>query len=152
MRRLTGFLRLDPVTAEYVGLAFVLEPDSDETEVRASLRIEPDGWWGGYLIGPARLARDRVEHGAVLRAATTDGRTSAAFVASSIKRVPRNGQPSQESVDRHSGELGERDLESRSMEGVMDELPSREHLDQLCSTQLRDVSCISGMVRSFVVA
>jgi hypothetical protein len=36
-----------------VGQAFVLEPDGDETEVRASLRIEPDGRWGGDLIGLA---------------------------------------------------------------------------------------------------
>jgi len=34
-------------------LAFVVEPDGDETEVRASLRVEADGWWGGDLIGPA---------------------------------------------------------------------------------------------------
>jgi hypothetical protein len=37
---------------EYVGLAFVLDAEGDETEVRASLRVEPDGWWGD-LIGPA---------------------------------------------------------------------------------------------------
>ena len=34
-------------------MAFVVEPDGDETEVRASLRVEADGWWGGDLIGPA---------------------------------------------------------------------------------------------------
>jgi hypothetical protein len=42
-----------PLGTEYVGLAFVTEPDGDETEVRASLRVEADGWWGGHLIGPA---------------------------------------------------------------------------------------------------
>jgi hypothetical protein len=41
------------VTAESVGLAFVLEPDGDETEVRASLRIEPNRRWRGSLVGPA---------------------------------------------------------------------------------------------------
>jgi hypothetical protein len=38
---------------EYVDLAYLPEPDGDETEVRASLRVEADGWWGGWLIGPA---------------------------------------------------------------------------------------------------
>jgi len=44
------------MTTEYVGLVFVLEPDGDEAEVRASLRIEPDGWWGWLPHRVSRLA------------------------------------------------------------------------------------------------
>jgi hypothetical protein len=33
-------------------LAFVVDPDGDEVEVRASLRATDDEW-GGFLIGPA---------------------------------------------------------------------------------------------------
>jgi hypothetical protein len=40
------------VCSEYVGQAFVVEPDGDEVEVRASLRRDDEDW-GGYLIGPA---------------------------------------------------------------------------------------------------
>jgi hypothetical protein len=54
--------------SEYVGQAFVTEPDGDEAEVRASLRGD-DQDWGGYLIGPADWIVDRVEHRTVLRAA-----------------------------------------------------------------------------------
>jgi hypothetical protein len=43
----------DPSVTEYLGSAFVLDADGDETDVRASLRVEADGWWGGDLIGPA---------------------------------------------------------------------------------------------------
>jgi hypothetical protein len=38
------------VGSEYVGLAFVVEPDGDEVEVRASLRGDGEDW-GGSLIG-----------------------------------------------------------------------------------------------------
>jgi hypothetical protein len=41
-----------PRTTNYVGRAFVTEPDGDDIEVRASLRGGGEDW-GGYLIGPA---------------------------------------------------------------------------------------------------
>jgi hypothetical protein len=41
------------MVSEYVGAALVIDADGDETEVRALLRIEDDGWWGGTLIGAA---------------------------------------------------------------------------------------------------
>jgi hypothetical protein len=49
------------VGIEYVGQAFVTEPDGDETEVRASLRCDIEEW-GSSLIGPADWIEDRVEH------------------------------------------------------------------------------------------
>ena len=39
-------------TSEYIGLAFVVEPDGDEAKVRALLRLEPNGWWGRLADRP----------------------------------------------------------------------------------------------------
>jgi hypothetical protein len=52
--------RLGVAGTEYVGLAFVTEPDGDEVEVRASLRGD-DTDWGGYLIGQADWIVDCLE-------------------------------------------------------------------------------------------
>jgi hypothetical protein len=67
--------------SDYVGLAFVFEPDVDEVEVRAALRIETDGWWGGDLIGPADWIgiASNVEPFFELR--LPDGRSGACFVS-----------------------------------------------------------------------
>lgn len=70
--------------SEYVGLAFVTELDGDKVEAPAL--PPPRGRW---LVGrpphrAGRLARDRVEHRAVLRAASPRrplGRSAAVFVS-----------------------------------------------------------------------
>jgi hypothetical protein len=77
--------------AEYVGLAFVVEPDGDEVEVRASLRSDGDEW-SGHLIGPADWVgiASSTEPFSELR--LPDGRSGACFVsdfdqASTAQRV-----------------------------------------------------------------
>jgi hypothetical protein len=69
------------VTTEYVGLAFVLEPDGDETEVRASLRVDSDGWWGGSLIGPADWLGIAGSTDPFFELRLPDGRSGAGFVS-----------------------------------------------------------------------
>lgn len=41
------------MSTEYVGAAYVVDEDGNETVVRAALRVDADGWWGGNLIGSA---------------------------------------------------------------------------------------------------
>jgi hypothetical protein len=68
------------VASEYVGQAFVVDADGAEVEVRASLRIEPDGWWGGDLVGPANWLR-MASSTPVFEFALPDRRVGAAFVS-----------------------------------------------------------------------
>jgi hypothetical protein len=68
------------VVNEYVGMAFVIEPDGDEAEVRALLRIEDDGWWGGSLIGPADWVGIAANPEPFFEPRLPDGRIGAAFV------------------------------------------------------------------------
>jgi hypothetical protein len=49
--------RLRPVGAEYVGLAFVLDAEGDETDVRASLRIRGRRSYRLKLIVPLSAMR-----------------------------------------------------------------------------------------------
>ena len=79
-----------PVT-EYVGLAFVVEPDGDETEVRASLRSDGDEW-SGDLIGPADWLGIASSTEPFFELRLPDGRSGAGFVsdfdqASTTQRV-----------------------------------------------------------------
>jgi hypothetical protein len=67
--------------SEYIGLAFVVEPAGDETEVRASLRIDPDGWWGGSLIGPADWIAIASSTEPFFELRLPDGRSGARFVS-----------------------------------------------------------------------
>jgi hypothetical protein len=69
------------MTSKYVGLAFVLESDGNETEVRASLRMDPDGWWGGDLIGPADWLCIAGSNEPFFELRLPDGRSCAAFVS-----------------------------------------------------------------------
>jgi hypothetical protein len=71
--------RFHPV-ADYVGLAFVVEPDGDETEVRASLRGD-DQDWGGYLIGPADWIAIASDTEPFFEIRLPGGRSGAAFVS-----------------------------------------------------------------------
>jgi hypothetical protein len=68
---------------DYVGLAFVVEPDGDETEVRASLRSDGDDWgdWGGYLIGPADWIAIASSTEPFFELRLPDGRSGACFIA-----------------------------------------------------------------------
>ena len=66
---------------EYVGQAFVGEPDGDETEVRAVLRVEADGWWGGSLIGPADWVAIASSTEPFFELRLPDGRSGACFVS-----------------------------------------------------------------------
>jgi hypothetical protein len=65
---------------EYVGQAFVLEPDGDEVEVRASLRGDGEDW-GGYLIGPADWIAIASSTEPLFELRLPDGRIGAAFVS-----------------------------------------------------------------------
>lgn len=68
------------MASEYVGQAFVVDADGAEVEVRASLRIGPDGWWGGDLVG--RVNWLRMASGKPLfEFALPDGRVGACFVS-----------------------------------------------------------------------
>jgi hypothetical protein len=69
------------VIAEYVGQAFVIEPDGDEAEVRALLRIEADGWCGGSLIGAVDWLGIAENPEPFLELRLPDGRIGAAFVS-----------------------------------------------------------------------
>ncbi len=64
---------------EYVGLAFVTEPDGDEVEVRASL-CGDDEDWGGYLIGPADWLGIASSTEPLFELRLPDGRLGACFV------------------------------------------------------------------------
>jgi hypothetical protein len=66
--------------SEYVGQAFMLEPDGDEVEVRASLRADVDDW-GGYLIGPADWLGIASSTEPLFELRLPDGRIGAAFVS-----------------------------------------------------------------------
>ena len=66
---------------EHVGQAFVVELDGDEPEVRAMLRVEPDGWWGGSLIGPADWVGIAADPEPFFELRMPDGRVAAAFVS-----------------------------------------------------------------------
>jgi hypothetical protein len=68
------------VGTEYVGLAFVLESDGDETEVRASLRSGRDEW-GSYLIGPADWIAIASSTEPFVELRLPDGRIGACFVS-----------------------------------------------------------------------
>jgi hypothetical protein len=79
------------VGSEYVGLAFVVEPDGDEVEVRASLRTDGDEW-SGDLIGPADGLAIASSTEPFFELRLPDGRSGACFVsefdqASSAQRV-----------------------------------------------------------------
>ena len=65
---------------EHVGLAFVLEPDGDETEVRASLRVGADGW-GGDLFGSADWIAIASSTEPFFELRLPDGRSGACFVS-----------------------------------------------------------------------
>jgi hypothetical protein len=69
-----------PVSNEYVGLAFVVESDGDEVEVRASLRGDDDDW-GGYLIGPADWLGIASDTEPFFELRLADGRVGACFVS-----------------------------------------------------------------------
>jgi hypothetical protein len=76
---------------EYVGLAFVVEPDGDEVEVRASLRGDGKDW-GDYLIGPADWLGIASSTEPCFELRLPDGRSGACFVsdfdqASTAQRV-----------------------------------------------------------------
>jgi hypothetical protein len=73
------------VGAEYVGQAFVTEPDGDEVEVRASLRSDGDEW-GGYLIGPADWIAFASSTEPFFELRLPNGRSGACFV-SDLDRV-----------------------------------------------------------------
>jgi hypothetical protein len=67
-------------------------PDGDATEVRASLRVEADDWWGGDLIGPADWFGISANSEPFFELRLPDGRIGAAFVsnfdqASTAQRV-----------------------------------------------------------------
>ena len=64
----------------------MLDADRDETEVRAALRVEPDGWWGGDLIGPADWFGISASVEPFFELRLPDGRSGAAFV-SELDRV-----------------------------------------------------------------
>jgi hypothetical protein len=66
--------------SEYVGQAFVTEPDGDETEVRASLRSDGNEW-GGSLIGPADWLGTASSTQPFFELRLPDGRVGAAFVS-----------------------------------------------------------------------
>jgi hypothetical protein len=69
------------VVAEHVGQASVIDSDGDETEVRALLRIEDDGWWGGTLIGPADWVGIAANPEPFFDLRMPDRRVAAAFVS-----------------------------------------------------------------------
>jgi hypothetical protein len=68
------------VRTEYVGQAFVLEPDGDETEVRASLRSDGEEW-SGDLIGPADWVGIASSTEPFFELRLPDGRSGACFVS-----------------------------------------------------------------------
>jgi hypothetical protein len=87
------------VPTEYVGAAFVIDADGDECEVRALLRIEDDGWWGGTLIGPADWVGIAANTEPFFELRMPDGRIGAAFVcdfdqADTMQRVTIAGMGS----------------------------------------------------------
>jgi hypothetical protein len=65
---------------DYVGLAFVVESDGDEVEVRASLRGD-DQDWGGYLIGAADWLGIASSAEPFFELGLPDGRSGACFVS-----------------------------------------------------------------------
>jgi hypothetical protein len=84
------------VVAEYVGQASVIDADGDETEVRALLRIEDDGWWAGSLIGPADWVGIAANPETFFELRMPDRRIAAAFVsdfdqADTMQRVTAAG-------------------------------------------------------------
>ena len=89
-----------------VGLASVLEPDGDETEVRASLRIEPDEWSGGSLIGPADWRAIASSTEPLFELRLPDGRSECASCARSIRSRCESGAPMAEPT--RTDELRER--------------------------------------------
>ncbi len=65
---------------EYVGQAFVVERDGDETEVRASPRGDDEDW-GGYLIGPAGWLAIASSTEPFFEIRLPDGRSGACFMS-----------------------------------------------------------------------
>jgi hypothetical protein len=92
------------MVSEYVGAALVVEPDGDEVEVRASLRIEVDGWWGGDLIGPANWLGIAGNTEPFFELVLPDGRSGAAFVSELDGCGPISASRSPESERRRSAE------------------------------------------------
>jgi hypothetical protein len=90
------------MSVEYVGRAFVVEPDGDETEVRAALRIEADGWWGGWLIGPADWIAIASSTEPFVELRLPDGGRVGASSASSIPRRPTSASGLLGSATRRS--------------------------------------------------
>jgi hypothetical protein len=68
------------VGTEYVGQAFVVEPDGDETEVRASLRTDGDEW-AGDLIGQADWVGIASSTEPFFELRLPDGQSGACFVS-----------------------------------------------------------------------
>jgi hypothetical protein len=64
----------------HIGQTFLTELDGDETEVRASVTLEADGWWGGHLIGPVDRIRIASSAEPFFELGLPDGRTGACFV------------------------------------------------------------------------
>ncbi len=59
---------------------FVVEPDGDEVEIRASLRGDDEDW-GGYLIGPADWVGIASSTEPFFELRLPDGRSGACFVS-----------------------------------------------------------------------
>jgi hypothetical protein len=66
--------------SDYVGLAFVVESDGDEVEVRAALRSDNQDW-GGFLVGPADWIGIASSAEPFFKLRLPDGRSGACFVS-----------------------------------------------------------------------
>jgi len=77
--------------SEYVGLVVVVEPDGDEVEVRALLRIEADGWWGRLPDRPGGLDRIWSSTEPFIELRLPDGRTGNCYASEFDQATRRRG-------------------------------------------------------------
>ena len=91
----------DWLLSEYVGQAFVVEPDGHETEARASWLVEPDGWCGGDLIGPADWLAIASSTEPFFELRLPDRRGGVCFVRKTCGERPRRGRRSVRAAHKH---------------------------------------------------